>query len=271
MHVARGVARVHNALEDLSRILGHALVDDLLGIVLVLVDRVAVAVLDLGDGDGVAVHAVGGKDAVGLAHLERRDARGAKDQRGDGLEVRVDAHEVGRLDELVNANGHDHLRVAGVGRELGSARKAYVAVLCVLVVVRRPGRRDLHGGVAVENHRRVHAIDHGGHEHERLEAGACLSLAYREVNGALALALVVSVVGAAHHCHDVPVGVVNGDKRRRELVVARAGDQAVHRLVGGVLLVGLEGGVDAQAALEDGVVVEVVLEERLHVVGEVGV
>ena len=69
----------------------------------------------------------------------------------------------------------------------------------------------------------------------------------------------------------MPVGVVNGDKRRRELVVARAGDQAVHRLVGGVLLVGLEGGVDAQAALEDGVVVEVVLEERLYVVGEVGV
>ena len=269
LDVPGGVAGVEDVLEDLARVRGDGGVDDLLGVVGVLVDGAAVAVLDLRDGHGVAVHAVVGDGRVGLGHLERGHLGGAEDRGVVGLDRRVDAELLGHADELIHADGLDDLRVAGVGRNLGSSVERDVAEARPLVVLHVPQRGDLQRRVAVEHDGRAHALVERGEQRDGLEAGARLALARHEVDlGALALAVVVA---AADHGLDVAVGVVDAHERAVGVVVAGGVDDVGDGLLGRRLVARVERRVDLEAALHDRVAREVLEQELLHVVGEVGV
>ena len=67
------------------------------------------------------------------------------------------------------------------------------------------------------------------------------------------------------------VGVVDGDQGGADAAVSEPVDLLGAGLLGDLLLGGLDGGVDLEAALEDGLGREVLEQELAHVVGEVGV
>ena len=159
-----------DGLEDLRGVLDDGGVDDLLGVVLVLVDHVAVAVLDLGDGDGVAMDAPAGDGRERLAHLHDGQLRGAECRREDGLDLGVDAQSGRHVGDLVHADGLGDLDVAGVGGHGRGAREGDDAVVDVLDVARCPRGRHLERGLAVDAHGGAHAVLERGQEHDRLEA-----------------------------------------------------------------------------------------------------
>ena len=259
-----------DALEHLGGHLGHALVDDARGVVLVLVDHVAVAVLDLGDGHRVTAQAAARERGVGLGHLERARELGAQDGGAVGLEVARDAHLLGRGHHLVVAKHAGHLHVAGVGRDGRGVGECHRAVGFVAVVLHAPGAAHLDGRVAVDEHRRVHAVLEGGDEREHLEARAGL-LGGRGGGVHLGARARAVEVLAAHHRLDVAGGGVDGHEGAIKLAVARLAEQARHGALRGALPRGVEGGVDLEAALDDGLLREVALEQALHIVGPVGV
>ena len=255
-----------DGLEDLGRGLGHGGADGLRGVVLVLVDHVAVAVLDLGDGHSVAVHAAGGKRGKDVAHVKGRDTHRAQ---RDGVvlrDVRGDTQRVCRRDDLLDANGLGHLGVAGVGRDGRGAGQGPYAVLVVAVVLDLPGGRDLHGRRTIEHDLGVHARVDGRGQDDGLEARTHLA-----VGGQGQVVLGLRVVLAAHHGLDVAGGGVDRDQRRGELLVAQLFQAAAHGLLGGVLVLGADGGVDLKAALQHGLGREVLEQQTLDVIGEVGV
>ena len=264
--VVAGVAAGDDALEDVDGGLGHGALERLLIGVLVLVDHLAGARLDLGDGHCVVVHAVGWQGGVGLAHLQRRDGHGAQGDGQVGLQGGVQAHGVGGVDDGVGADGLGHLSVGGVGRDGRGGGEATGAVVVLAVVADRPGGRDGHRGAAVEHDVGVHALADGGDKGKRLERGAGLA---RGLGGQVEL--LGLVVGAADQSLDVAVGVVDGDQGAVDAVVAGGVDAVGHGLLRGLLVVRVKGGVDLEAALEDGVGVKVLEQQALHVVGEVGV
>ena len=126
--VRRAVGGVEHLGEGLGCHLGHAWVEHLRGVVLVLVDGVAVAVGDLGDGHRIAVIAAAGEHRIGLGHLERRGAVGAQDRGAVRLELGGDAHVLRRGDDLVHANGHAHLHIGSVKRARRGLGERLVAV-----------------------------------------------------------------------------------------------------------------------------------------------
>ena len=261
-----GGAAVDDALQNLGGRLSHAGLEHLLGVVLVLVDHVAVAVFDAGDGDRVAVHAAVCQRGVGLAHLDGRHAHRAQ---GDGEVVGqrlVDAHELTGLDDLLGTDGLCHLRIARVGRHCGCACERAGAVVVVGVVLHQPRGGDLHRGGAVEHDVGVHALANRGHQRVGLEARAALAPCLR---GQVELALLV--VAAAHHGHDVAGGVVDAHQRDVETVVLGVREVVGAGALGLGLVVRGDGGVDLEAALQDGVGAEVLEQQLAHVVGEVGV
>ena len=266
-----GAQRGDVALEYLDHVGGDGGVQGLLGVILVLVDHVAVAVLDAGDGHGVAVHAARGDRGVGLAHLERGHHGGAERRGEAGLDRGVDAEGRRHLDDRLHADGVGDLHVAGVGGDHRRAGERAHAVVVVAVVARRVARRDAQRGGVGDHDRGAHAGVERRREDDALEARAGLALRGREVDRALAGLGVVAVVLAADHRDDVAVGVVDRDERAAELGVVGAGDALGDRLLGDDLLVGLEGRVDVEAALQDGVGREVLQQQLAHVVGEVGV
>ena len=104
---------------------------------------------------------------------------------------------------------------------------------------------------------------HGGCQHEHLECGAGLAPA---LHGQVELGAVV--VGSGHHGADVAGARLDGHQRGRgvALGVERGGDGLLrHLLVGRV-----DGGLHAQAALEDHVLAEHVDELLAHVGHHVG-
>ena len=234
-----------------------------------LVDDAAVTVLDLHDGDGVVMDAVVRDGGVALRHLERRHVGRAQGRRAVGIDRGVDADELGHADELVDADRLDDLRVTGVGGVLRRLVERDVAVRRVLEVLDLPGWVDLERRVAVEDDSRAHAVVQRGEQRERLEAGAGLELARGEVDlGAVEVGVVVLT---ADHRLDVAVGVVHADERGVDIVVARLVHDAVGGGVGRGLVVGVERCVDLEAALQDRVAREVLLEKLFDVVGEVRV
>ena len=256
--------------EDLGGRLGHALVHDAGRVVLVLVDDVAVAVLDLVDGHGVAVQAAAGQGGVGLGHLERGGGVGAEDRGAVGLQVGVDAHRLGRLDHRVDAHGHAHLHVAGVGRDGGGVGERHGAVGLVAEVLHLPGVVHLDGRVAVEHDVGVHAGLERRHEREHLEGRARLLGRSRRGVHLGVIGVGVEVASADHGLDVAGVGV-DGHQRAVELAVARLVKHLLDGRLGRVLVGGVDRGVDLQTALDDGVLREVALEHALHVVGPVGV
>ena len=269
LRVPGGVAGVEDVLEDLARVRGDGGVDDLLGVVLVLIDDVAVAVLDLDDGNGVAVQAVVGDGGIALRHLERGHARGTERGGAVGLDRGIDADELCHADELIDPDGVDDLGVGRVRGVLGGRVERDVAVLAVLEVLDGPGGADLHGGVAVEDNGGAHAGVERREQGEGLEARARLEAARRLVD--LRALEVGVVVLAADHRLDVAVGVVDRDERGVDVVVAGLVDDGARRSLGRRLAVRIDRGVDLKAALQDRVAREVLLKKLLDVVGEVRV
>ena len=262
--VAGGVAG-DDALEDVGRSLGHAVLEDLLGIVGVLVDDVAVAVLDARDAARVAVVAAGREDREALGHLEGRNADRADGDREVRGDVDVDAHEPAGLDDLLSADGLGDLRVGGVGREDRRALEGLVAVVGVAVVLDLPRGRDLHRRGAVEVDVGVHARAQGCDERIDLEARAALAC-----RGGGGVELVVVVAAAADHGAHVAVSVLDADEGAGERVVPGLVELVDDGALRRTLDIGVDGGVDLEAALEDGRLIEVLEQELAHVVGEVG-
>ena len=259
------LAGVDDALHDLLGGLRHAGVEDLLGVVLVLVDHVAVAVLDARDRDRVAVDAAAGDGAVGLGHLDGRHAGGAQRQRRVGGQVHADAHGVGGVGDLVGADRDGDLRKACVGRHGERLGEGDGAVARVAVVLDLPGGGRLDGGVAVDVDVGAHAVRDGRGEREDLEARTRLAARLR---GHVELALLVAL--AADHGADVAVAHLGAHQGALELFVADLVEALRHRLLGGLLHVEVEGGVDLEAARQDDVLVEVLEQQLAHIVGEVG-
>ena len=256
----------HDALEYVRHCSGHLGGDCLRVGRRVGVQGVAVAVEDLGDAGGVVVDAAGGEGAVGRGHLKRADAGGAQRQRVVGVVAQVggDAHGVGRVDDALHTDLVDDLGVHGVARDVGRLAQADGAVALVLEV------RDLpvaHGDVvaAVGQHRGVHTCLDGRRQGEHLERGAGLASCHRgEVE------LVGVVVAPADHRQDVAGGGVDAHERRLKPVVGVL-QHALNGVLGGILVLGADGGLDGEAALEDEVGGELLAELGLHVVDEVGV
>ena len=263
---AGGAAVVDDAPEHLRCGVCHLGGDCTRGVVGVLVDDVAVAVEDLGDGDGVAVDAARGERGVGLGHLHGRRADGAQGDGAVGGDVHRDAHGVGRAHDVLGTHDLGDLDVAGVRGDLGGAGERDVAVVGVGVVLDLPGGRDLKRRVAVEDHVGVHALRDSGDERDHLEARARLPA---RLGGEVEL--VALEVAAAHHGLDVSGGGVDRHEGALELVIAQLGELLVHGLLGSALPFGVDSGVDLQATAEDGLLLEVLLEQRLDVVGPVGV
>ena len=263
---ARGAARLRDALHHVDGRVRHGGGEHLLRLVLVLVYHVAVAVLDLGDGHGVAVVAAGRNRGVALRHLDDGDADGAERDGVVRRDVHVDAHVRGHLRDLVRADRLDHLHEARVGGQRERLREGDGAVARVAEVVDLPGGGGLQRGVAVDIYLRVHASVERRAQRVRLEARARLALGLRgEVE------LVGLVVAAADHGLDVARGGIDRHERRLQLVVADAVQVLADAVLGRGLHGGVDGGVDLQAALHDGVLVEVLEQQRLDVVREVRV
>ena len=257
-----------DSLERLGGSLGHACVQRLLRVVLVLVDHVAVAVLDLGDGHGVTLEAAAGERGVAGRHVQWRGAHGAQHGGEVGVEVARDAHLLGHGDHVVDADGLRHLQVASIGGDGRGIGEAQIAVLVVAVVL-EPRAADGDGRVAVEDDVGVHARLERRGEREDLEARARLALGRGGVHLGGGGAAVV--VASAHHRLDVAGRGVDGHECLLQLVVAAVGEELLHGGLGGLLVGGVNRGVDLEAALDDGVGAEVALQHALHVVGPVGV
>ena len=236
-----------------------------------LVDHLAGTGCDLGDGDRLAMVAAVCQRRVGLGHLQRGDAGGAQGERGHVLEVGdliggVDAHAGAHVDDLLVANGLCHLHVAGVGRDRRGGGEGAHAVV-VVAVVAELGAPDLEGRGAVEQHVGAHAGLDGGGKREGFERGA--RGAARQ--GVVHVVLVRVIILTAHHGLDVAGLGVDHNHAHLELV----GALGVHALDGGLLgsrlQDGIDGGLYGEAALEDHVGGELLLQQRLYVVDKVGV
>ena len=260
----RGTGATDRALEDVRHGLGDLGGEYLLRGVHVLVEDVAVTVLDAGDGHALAVHAVGSERRVGLGHLHGRDTHRAQGHGGIRRKVDVNAHGVSGGNDVLDAHGERHLRVRRVERFLGGEAQRHGAVARVAVVLHLPVVGDLQRRVGVEHDGGVHALVDGGgqgkHLHGRARLAACL-------RGCVELADVV--VTAAHDGLDVAGGRVDGGQAKLQVGIAHHVELLGNGLLGVLLPRAVERGVDAQAALEDGVVVKLLEQQRLHVVREV--
>ena len=92
----------HTAFEQLLHKEGRAIWDDLFCLGGCLVDDVAVAVFDLGHKDRIDMATVVDRGAVGIYHLKQIDIAGTECERGCWIELRLDTHIVGSLDNIVN-------------------------------------------------------------------------------------------------------------------------------------------------------------------------
>ena len=269
VHVGLGLGagtEGHDALEDVGHGSRHLGRDGLGAHRLVLVERVAVAVEDLGDAGGVVVHAAGGQGAVGRGHLKHAAAGGTQGERVVGVvgQVGRDAHGIAGIDDVLHANLVDDLGIYRVAGEIGGLAQADVAIALVLEVCDGPIAYE-NAVVAVRQHGGVHAGLDGCSERERLERRAGLTACHRgEVE------LVDVVVAAAHHGEDVAGVGVDAHQGALELVVCVL-QHAPHGVLSGRLILGRDGGLDGEAALEDDVGGELRGERRLHVVHEVRV
>ena len=179
-------------------------------------------------------------------------------------QVGRDAHGVGGVDDALNTNLIDDLGVHRVTGEIGRLAQADVAVALELEVVYLPiAHHD--AGIAVCQYRGVHAGLDGRSEREGLERRAGLASRHRgEVE------LVDVVVAAAHHGEDVAGVGVDAHQGALKLVVGVL-QHAPYGVLGRLLILGRDSGLDGKAALEDDVGGELRGERRLHVVHEVRV
>ena len=158
-------------------------------------------------------------------------------------------------------------RVDGVR---GGRAQRDVAAALALGVLNRPGRRDLSRARGVDIGVGAHALGQGRNQGKGLEGRARLPAHLRSE-----IELTLLVVLAADHRDDVARARIDARKRRVEAaVLLRHG--LLDGLVGGLLRLGVDRGVDGQAALGELGDVELLgLEQLLDVVdevrGEVGV
>ena len=273
-----------DALEHVGDGRGGPGAQDLLGIVLVLVDGLAVAGKYLADRDGVAVIAAVGEGGVRGGHLHGVHLACAEGHGQDVGEVRgVDAELVAHRDDVLVADRLGNLEVAGVGgllRRAGKRDVAHALVAVVLaVVVLLAGDLPGEGGVAVDDDVGVHPHADGGGEGERLEGRAGLAAVDgvvevgRDLLSVGVLVDAVVIAPADHGLDEAGLGIDDGHADVEVEVLARGGRVAVdvrdRGTLGDGLDVGVDGGLDGQAALEKHVRGELLLQERLDVVDEV--
>ncbi len=268
-----GATGLHDGLEDIGHGLGLACGEHLVVLIGVLVERGAGARENLGHGDGVAVLTARGKGGVALAHLDRSEAvaHGAQGERKRRLihacRIGVDAQVAAHRDDLAVADRLGDLHVASVGRDRRCLRERLDAVVVATVVLHRVAIGDLHGRGAVEQDAGVHTGLDGGSERKALERGAHGAAR----GGVVDVRVVGVVVAAAHHGLDVAGLGVDHDHAHVELVSAHAGELLGGNLLGRLLNGGVDGGLDGQAALEQDVGGELLLQQALNVVNKVGV
>ena len=229
-----------------------------------LVDRVAIAIFDLGDSTRIAMHAARGKCRIAFGHLDRRYANSTEGERWVGGQIFVDTACLSSRDNLVGANGGSNLGVAGVTGEFGCSCKGNRAVARVAVVLHGPRVGDCHRRVAVEGDVRVHAVANSCCKSKGLKARAWLPLSL-----CCEVVLARVVVATANHSLDVASVGVDCDECTVEFAIANGCELLVDGLLGCLLASGIDGGVDLESALKDGVGGEVLLQETLDVVGPV--
>ena len=269
------------ALDDRLEHVGHGFGlagrEHLGGVVLVRVELGAVAREYLGDGHGIAMVAAVREGCVRLGHLERGEVAGAEGQVVLAAELRrlvfgVDA-QVGRHGlQRVVTDGSLHLHVCRVGGDGRGARQGAHAVVVVAGVLDRDGPAaiglDGHGRGAVQRHAGVHAGLDGCRERDALEGGAHGATRERMVR---VRPRGVVVVAPAVHDLDVSGLGIDRDRAAIEFVGPLGGIGLVDRLLRRGLHGGVDGGLHREPALEDHVCGELLLQDGLHVVHEVGI
>ena len=302
LRLLTGGALGYDVLEDLGRLAGDALVQHLPAVRFLGDDGLAVGVLDLGVGRGGAVLAAGRQGRGRHRHRQGGHVVGPQDhRRGVRPLLRVaapDAHVLGRLGDVAQIQpvGHadegavdGHLR--GVEDRHGAAAHAFQVAEPVVV----PGLRaaaDLPGGtwegplVGVDDIAGgvpgFQPLDEGEHfeGRTRLEADAAshvLAGVQVDLRGRAVVGGLIAVVRVLRHGHDVAGAGLDARQRRLDTGAVVDGDVGDERVVGRLLLVEVEGGLDRQpAAIElvdpvvAGLAPAAVLEEIVdHVLAEV--
>ena len=267
-----GAATLHDGFEDLGHGRGIAGGEGLGLLVLVRVHDLAGARLDLGDGNGCAVLSAVGEGSVSVGHLQRRDVAGAQRHREDVVHRGgVQTEALAGLQDVLIADGLGQLHVAGVGRHGGRGGKGAVPVVVITNVldldVLATGIVPVHGGLAVDGDVGIHTHLDGGGQGEALEGGSGLAFGGRMVD----VVGVGVVIAAADHGLDVTgLGVDNAHADLQVVCGRVLVDVLDGSGLGGLLDRGVDGGGHGEATLEQDVGGELLLQQRLHVVDEVG-
>jgi len=248
-------AALHVGFQDLGGEARGLLGDDLSTRGVVLVDHVAVAVGHALDDVGPVADPTVGQHRGRPRHVDGVDLLGADRQRQvPGIELGGDAHGPGQRDHPVETHELAEAQEAAVRRRRGGRGDGAVAAPSVGVVVGHVGVRV---APRVGERARTRAVDdvvgdqaglEGGGEHEDLERRARLA-------GALGRQVVAIAVEARSPDHGPHRARLGGDRHQGggELP-AGVGQDVVAGRQGEELGLGAEGGLDAQTALEEGVV-----------------
>ena len=98
-----GACAAHAALKQLLHEEGRTIGNDLLGLRRCFVDHIAIAILNLCNEHRIYLLAVVHRCAIGIHHFEQIYIAGTKGERRGGVELRLDTHVVGCVDDILDA------------------------------------------------------------------------------------------------------------------------------------------------------------------------